>query len=116
MRQVFLDTETTGLDPAAGDRIVEIGCIEMVNRRTTGRTLHLYLNPERAGGEEAIRIQGHARIPESGLVAEVDARFEHLAHCDGHEIDSSQRVRTSARRGLAACTASPSKREADPLR
>src|SRR5574340_394161 len=58
MRQVFLDTETTGLDPAAGDRIVEIGCIEMVNRRTTGRTLHLYLNPERAGGEEAIRIHG----------------------------------------------------------
>jgi DNA polymerase-3 subunit epsilon len=58
MRQIFLDTETTGLDPAAGDRVVEIGCIEMVNRRTTGRTLHLYLNPERAGSEEAIRIHG----------------------------------------------------------
>ncbi len=58
MRQIFLDTETTGLDPAAGDRIVEIGCIEMVNRRSTGRTLHLYLNPERAGGDEAIRIHG----------------------------------------------------------
>lgn len=58
MRQIFLDTETTGLDPAAGDRIVEIGCIEMVNRRATGRTLHLYLNPERTGGEEAIRIHG----------------------------------------------------------
>ena len=58
MRQIFLDTETTGLDPAAGDRIVEIGCIEMVNRRLTGQTLHLYLNPERKGSEEATRIHG----------------------------------------------------------
>ncbi len=58
MRQIFLDTETTGLDPAGGDRIVEIGCIEMVNRRLTGQTLHLYVNPERKGSEEAIRVHG----------------------------------------------------------
>lgn len=58
MRQIFLDTETTGLDPNTGDRIVEIGCVEMVNRRLTGRNLHLYLNPERPGSEEAIRIHG----------------------------------------------------------
>ncbi len=58
MRQIFLDTETTGLDPKTGDRIVEIGCVEMVNRRLTGRNLHLYLNPERPGSEEAIRIHG----------------------------------------------------------
>ena len=58
MRQIFLDTETTGLDPLNGDRIVEIGCVELVNRRLTGRNLHLYLNPERAGSEEAIRIHG----------------------------------------------------------
>jgi len=58
MRQIFLDTETTGLDPDNGDRIVEVGCIEMVNRRLTGRTLHLYLNPERKGSEEATRIHG----------------------------------------------------------
>ena len=45
MRQVFLDTETTGLSPESGDRIIEIGCVEMVNRRLTGRTLHHYLNP-----------------------------------------------------------------------
>ena len=58
MRQIFLDTETTGLYPESGDRIVEIGCIEMVNRRLTGETRHVYLNPERKGSEEAIRIHG----------------------------------------------------------
>ena len=58
MRQVFLDTETTGLYPESGDRIVEIGCIEMVNRRLTGETRHVYLNPERKGSEEATRIHG----------------------------------------------------------
>ena len=58
MRQIFLDTETTGLNPESGDRIVEIGCIEMVNRRLTGETRHVYLNPERKGQEEAIRIHG----------------------------------------------------------
>jgi DNA polymerase-3 subunit epsilon len=57
-RQIFLDTETTGLNPESGDRIVEIGCIEMVNRRLTGETRHVYLNPERKGNEEAIKIHG----------------------------------------------------------
>ena len=58
LRQIFLDTETTGLRPEAGDRIVEIGCIEMVNRRLTSQTRHVYLNPERKGSEEATRIHG----------------------------------------------------------
>jgi DNA polymerase-3 subunit epsilon len=58
MRQIFLDTETTGLSPESGDRIVEVGCIEMHNRRLTGRNKHFYLNPERKGSEEAIRIHG----------------------------------------------------------
>ena len=58
MRQIFLDTETTGLNPESGDRIVEIGCIEMVNRRLTGETRHVYLNPERKGNEEAIKVHG----------------------------------------------------------
>ena len=58
MRQIFLDTETTGLSPEAGDRIVEIGCIEMVSRRLTGETKHFYLNPERKGNEEAIKVHG----------------------------------------------------------
>lgn len=57
-RQIFLDTETTGLHPESGDRIVEIGCIEMVNRRLTGESRHVYLNPERKGNEEAIRVHG----------------------------------------------------------
>ena len=47
MRQIVLDTETTGLEPALGHRIIEIGCVELLNRRATGRTFHRYLNPER---------------------------------------------------------------------
>ena len=58
MRQIFLDTETTGLSPESGDRMVEIGCIEMDNRRLTGRHLHFYLNPERKNGEGAVAIHG----------------------------------------------------------
>jgi len=77
MRQIFLDTETTGLNPETGDRIVEIGCIEMVNRRLTGRHLHLYLNPERPGNEEAIRIHGltDAFLADKPKFREVAAEF-----------------------------------------
>jgi DNA polymerase III subunit epsilon len=57
-RQIFLDTETTGLSARDGDRIIEIGCIEMVNRRLTGRTLHHYLNPERASHPDALKVHG----------------------------------------------------------
>ena len=58
MRQIFLDTETTGLSPESGDRIVEIGCVEMLNRRLSGRNLHFYLNPERRSHEEALKVHG----------------------------------------------------------
>lgn len=58
MRQIFLDTETTGLSPDNGDRLVEVGCLEMVGRRLTGRNLHFYVNPERPGSEEAIKVHG----------------------------------------------------------
>lgn len=58
MRQIFLDTETTGLSPETGDRIIEIGCIEMVNRRLSGDKRHWYLNPERASSEEAVKVHG----------------------------------------------------------
>ncbi len=56
MREIIFDTETTGLDPAGGDRIVEIGCIEMINRAETGRHFHAYFNPERPmpAGAEAV--------------------------------------------------------------
>ncbi len=57
-RLVFLDTETTGLDADKGDRIVEIGCVEMVERRLSGRTLHLYLNPGRSSHPEALKVHG----------------------------------------------------------
>ena len=58
MRQIFLDTETTGLSPESGDRIIEIGCVEMVNRRLSGRNLHIYVNPERANHEDALKVHG----------------------------------------------------------
>lgn len=58
MRLVFLDTETTGLSPQSGDRIVEIGCVELVDRRPSGRHLHLYLNPQRASHPDALRVHG----------------------------------------------------------
>lgn len=58
MRQIFLDTETTGLEAERGDRIIEVAGVEMVNRQLTGRHLHLYINPERASHEDALRIHG----------------------------------------------------------
>ncbi|AOY94264.1 DNA polymerase III subunit epsilon [Cupriavidus sp. USMAA2-4] len=58
MRQIVLDTETTGLNAATGDRLIEIGCVEMVNRRLTGRNLHFYVNPEREIDEGAIAVHG----------------------------------------------------------
>ena len=58
MRQIFFDTETTGLSPESGDRIIEIGCVEMVNRRLTGNNLHFYLNPQRSSHEDAVKIHG----------------------------------------------------------
>ena len=58
MRQIFLDTETTGLYADKGDRIVEIGCIEMLNRRLSGEHRHFYLNPERLVHPDAVRIHG----------------------------------------------------------
>ena len=58
MRQIFLDTETTGLSPESGDRIIEIGCVEMVNRRLSGRDLHFYVNPQRPNSEDAVKIHG----------------------------------------------------------
>jgi DNA polymerase-3 subunit epsilon len=58
MREIVFDTETTGLDPFQGDRLVEIGCIELVNRFPTGRTFHCYFNPERDMPEQAFKIHG----------------------------------------------------------
>jgi len=58
MREIVLDTETTGLDPRTGDRVVEIGCIELLNHIPTGETYHQYINPERAMPDEAFNVHG----------------------------------------------------------
>lgn len=58
MRQIVLDTETTGIEPREGHRIIEIGCVEVVNRRLTGNHFHVYINPEREIEQEAIDVHG----------------------------------------------------------
>ncbi|HEX3381181.1 MAG TPA: DNA polymerase III subunit epsilon [Paraburkholderia sp.] len=58
MRQLILDTETTGLNPRGGDRILELGCVELVNRRLTGNNLHFYVNPERDSDPGALAVHG----------------------------------------------------------
>lgn len=58
MREIVLDTETTGLDPASGHRVVEIGCVELINHLPTGNHFHKYLNPQREMPEEAFRVHG----------------------------------------------------------
>jgi DNA polymerase III subunit epsilon len=57
-REIVLDTETTGLSPATGDRVVEIGCVELINHIPTGKHFHIYLNPERSMPEDAFRVHG----------------------------------------------------------
>lgn len=86
MRQIFLDTETTGLSADAGDRIIEIGCVEMVNRRLSGRNLHFYLNPQRPSHEDAIKVHGLTNefLADKPLFASVVDEL--LAYVDGAEI------------------------------
>lgn len=58
MRQIVLDTETTGINPKAGNRIIEIGCVELFNRKLTGNNLHFYINPDRDSEEGALAVHG----------------------------------------------------------
>jgi len=58
MREIVLDTETTGLEPRLGDRLVEIGCVEIINRMPTGQTFHSYINPERDMPQQAFEVHG----------------------------------------------------------
>lgn len=58
MRLIVLDTETTGLSPDNGDRILELGCVELMHRKLTGRNFHCYINPERESHEEALNVHG----------------------------------------------------------
>lgn len=77
MRQVFLDTETTGLEPEMGHRVVEIGCLEMVNRQLTGRQLHCYLNPQRDMPAAAQEVHGLSAefLADKPLFADVADEF-----------------------------------------
>ena len=58
MRQLFLDTETTGLSAEGGDRVIELGCVELINRKLTGNNLHFYFNPGRDSHEDALKVHG----------------------------------------------------------
>jgi DNA polymerase III subunit epsilon len=77
MREIVLDTETTGLDPKTGDRLIEIGCIELLNRRPTGATYHVYVNPERdvPAGAEAVHGISTSFLQDKPLFAAVAADF-----------------------------------------
>ncbi len=77
MRQIVLDTETTGLEVAKGHRIIEIGCIELAERRVTGRRFHRYLNPERAIDEGALAVHGISSefLADKPRFAEIAAEF-----------------------------------------
>ena len=86
MRQIFLDTETTGLSADQGDRVIEIGCVELLNRKLTGNNLHFYLNPGRDSHEEALKVHGLTTEflrdkPKFGAVAE-----DFLAYVQDAEI------------------------------
>ena len=79
MRQIVLDTETTGLEPELGHRIIEIGCVELVNRRATGRTFHRYLNPEREIDDAALAVHGISRTDLDGQPRFAEIHEELLA-------------------------------------
>lgn len=86
MRQIFFDTETTGLQAEGGDRIIEIGCVEMINRQLTGNNLHLYINPQRASHEDALRVHGltEAFLSDKPLFAQIAEQL--LAFLAGAEL------------------------------
>ena len=86
MRQIVLDTETTGLNPRTGDRVIEIGCVEMVNRRLTGNNLHCYINPERDSEEGALAVHGLTTefLSDKPKFAEISAEL--LDYISGAEI------------------------------
>src|SRR5499427_10427297 len=86
MRQVVLDTETTGLEPELNHRVIEIGCVELVNRRPSGRTFHRYLNPERDIDDGALAVHGIARTDLDGQPRFAEIAEELLAFIGGAEL------------------------------
>jgi len=86
MRQVVLDTETTGLEPELNHRVIEIGCVELLHRRPTGRTFHRYLNPEREIDDGALAVHGIARSDLDGQPRFAEIAEELLAFIGGAEL------------------------------
>lgn len=86
MRQIVLDTETTGLEPAEGHRIIEIGCVELVERRLTGRNFHRYLQPDREIDTGAAEVHGISNDFLAGKPRFADVAGELLAYCQGAEL------------------------------
>lgn len=85
-RQIVLDTETTGMDPATGDRVVEIGCVEMVDRMLTGKHFHVYINPERDMPVEAFNVHGLSEefLSDKPVFANIAQDF--VDYIDGGEL------------------------------
>jgi DNA polymerase-3 subunit epsilon len=91
MREIVLDTETTGLDPKGGDRLIEIGCVELLNRIPTGREYHCYINPEREVPSEAEAVHGlsTAFLQDKPLFAHVADEFLGFIAEDGLVIHNA---------------------------
>lgn len=86
MRQIVLDTETTGLEPAEGHRIIEIGCVEMVNRRLTGNDYHVYLQPDREIDDGAVEVHGITNEFLADKPRFADVADDFIAYIKGAEL------------------------------
>lgn len=112
MREIVFDTETTGLDPAQGDRVVEIGCLELINRLPSGETFHCFINPERDMPKEAEAVHGHSSAfladkPVFADIADAFLRFVGDAPLIAHNADFDMKfinaeLRACGRADLAA--------------
>jgi len=114
MRQVVLDTETTGLDPKHGHRVIEVGCVEIENRKLTGRHFHRYLNPQRDIDEAALEVHGLTRafLSNKPLFKQIEEEFIefvkgaelviHNAPFDVGFLDNELKLCKSSRAGMAS--------------
>lgn len=114
MRQIVLDTETTGLDPKHGHRVIEVGCVEIENRKLTGRHFHRYLNPQRDIDEAALEVHGLTRafLSSKPLFKQIEEEFIefvegaelviHNAPFDVGFLDNELKLCSSSRSGMAS--------------
>lgn len=119
MREIVFDTETTGLDPKAGHRLVEIGCVELFNRMPTGETFHHYINPERSMPEDAYRIHGIsdemlADKPKFSVIAEAFVAFIGDAPLVAHNANFDMNF-INAELGIAGMPPIPGDRAVDTV-